>query len=290
MMKHLARDKWIIWGILLQLCFSFPAIAGVTRCDNCNWSGYRAAAEAMGGHGYRYVIDYPQANLSLWHVMYDRELQMTIVDEIPVDASTEYSFLFLVDQKFQAKANVEVVLTPGAPPSPPFLQNPLNGLENFGAYDVINGGTFRNQLGTQLARALSGNTGNVALDNLGVTLTSVLLSLSTPLVGQTTITIRIHWTNGTKTTFIIKPSNVSQAEYQPGMSTDENGNPIPDTAIVDPATAPRYDGQWTFNTNESLERWVQSAIDRGIPVTGRGGGSMRLSCTWNGRTLACKFI
>lgn len=289
-MKRLSWGKWFVCGILMQLCFLSPAIAGVARCDNCNWSEYRAAAEAMGGYEYRYVIDYPQANLTLWHVMYERESQMTIVDEMSVDPSVESSFLFLIDQKVQGNANVEVVLTPGGPPSPPFLSNPLNGLENFGAYDVINGGTFRNQLGTQLARAISGNTGNVSLDNLGVTLTSVLLSLNMPVVGQTTITIKIHWTNGTKTTFIIKPSNVSQAEYQPGMSTDENGNPIPDTAIVDPATAPRYDGQWTFNTDQSLERWVQSAIDRGIPVTGGGGGSQRISCTWDGQTLHCKFI
>lgn len=279
---------WIICGVLMQLCFSSTVIAGVTRCDNCSVSGYRAAAEAIGGNGYRYVIDYPQANLTLWHAMYDSEIRMRIVEEMPVDPDVEASFLFLIEQKMQARANVEVVLTPDGPPSPPFLSNPLNGLGNFGAYDVINGGTFRNQLGTQLAKAVSGNTGDVSLDNLGVTLTSVLLSLNAPVVGQTTITIKIHWTNGTKTTFIIKPSNVSQAEYQAGMSTDENGNPIPDTAIVDPDTAGTYDGQWTFNTTQSVDRWVQNARNRGISVT--GGGSRRLSCTWNGQVLRCSFI
>lgn len=287
-MKCLSWSKWIVCGILMQLYFSNPVMAGVVRCDNCNWSGYRAAAEATGGYGYRYVIDYPQAKLTLWHVMYDREIRMTIVDEMSVDPNTEANFLFLIDQKMQGKANIEVVLTPGAPAGPPFLSNPINGLENFGAYDVINGATFRNQLATQLAKAVSGNTGNTQLDNLGVTLTSVLLSLTTPLVGQTTITIKIHWTNGTKTTFIIKPTNVSQAEYQAGMSTDENGNLIPDPAIVNPETAGTYEGQYTFNTNESLERWVQNARARGIPVT--GGGSQRLSCTWDGQTLRCMFI
>lgn len=156
---------------------------------------------------------------------------------------------------------------------------------------MINSGTLRNQLGESLARSIYGGTGSVVLDNLGVTLTSVLLNLTTPVGGApTNIKITIHWTNGTKTEFLIKADSVSKAEYQPGKSTDENGNPIPDTAIVTPGTAGGYDGQWTFNTGESLERWVRQAIDYGIPITGQQSGSNKLSCTWDGRTLACKFI
>lgn len=116
---------------LFQFGLATEARASVTRCDNCDWLGYRTAAETYASgyvDVYVYVIDFAQAKLTLWNVHYDREQQWTFANEEPVPDSTEAMFLHVLNDKMQGKATIELVVRPGQNLGPPFSYNPTNGM------------------------------------------------------------------------------------------------------------------------------------------------------------------
>lgn len=278
---------------LAASCLVYPLSANanaVLRCDGCNANQHYATA-ASGPLGLTYVVDQPNAGLTLWEVRYDKEMGQKTVEEMAVDPAVYDRYLFMLEGKIQAQASgsnlVVINIGPGQYNGSLFARDPFGGYSGVSAYDVVNSATVRSGLGTNIANAMSAtSTGSTILDNLGVTLNSVIMAFGAPSGFKIVIT----WKDGTKTTFTIDSSTANQAQYAPGESKDTSGNPIPDASATSGDAGNTYAGQYYFDSTKSLENWVQSAINYGIPVTGGATGSRRLSCTWDGRTLSCKYI
>lgn len=280
----------LIFGLLFGISSEARADS-VLRCDNCTASQQRSTARS-GPPGLTYVIDYPNAGLTLWEVEYDGELRSNSVYPLAVEPAVYERYLYMLDAKVQAQSaqsNLIVIhYTPGQHNSTIFAGDPLgnSGYGNSNAYEVVSSVAVRNGIGIKLARAMSlTNTGNTVLDNLGITLNSVIMGMGAP----NGFKIVISWKDGTKTTFIIDAASAHEAQYAPGESRDSNGQPIPDAAITTPNAGNVYGGAYRFDSGSSLDKWVQAAINYGIPVTGMRSGSNRLSCSWDGKTLNCRF-
>lgn len=285
--------KSLIFQIVVAgvICYGSPANADtVFRCDGCTRAQQYNAAK-NGPQGWTYVIDYENSALSLWQVKYDRETRENFVYPRQVDSVTYNRYLYILDTKIQAQVAgsplVVINIGPGQYNGTLFARDPFGGFSNISAYDVVNSATVRNQLGINLAEAMSiTGTQSVTLNNLGVTLNSVIMGLGYPAGFKIVIT----WKDGTRTTFIIDSSTANQARYAAGESRDASGNPIPDASATTSSGGGSYAGQYYFSTMDSLENWVRTAINYGIPVTGGQSGSTRLQCTWDGVALSCKRI
>lgn len=263
-----------------------PAAAAVLRCDSCSQTQVMQKAQS-GPLGYTYVVDYGSVNLTLWEVTYDGEVRRKFAEQLPVDQSVSARFFYMVEGKIEAQAKgdglIVVNISPDQYNGTLFSRDPFGGYSSLSAYDIVNSVTLRNSMGTKLAQGMSATkTGNVLLDDLGVTLNSVIMSMGFP----TGFKIVITWKDGSKTSFTIDSATANQAQYVAGESKDSSGNPIPDASATTPSAGGIYGGEYRFDTSQSLEKWVQAAINYGIPVTG-GGDSRHLRCTWDGETLRC---
>lgn len=287
--------RLLVIAVLLQSVIAETASADtILRCDGCSLTQYRATARS-GPVGYTYVIDMTNSELSLWQVHFEQELGKNLALGAPVDPALYDKFLFTIDKKVEAvggDSNIVINIRAGEPAGVAFPGgNPLGGFENSSAYDVVNSVTVRNMLGRNIAQSMAGaTTSSTQLNDLAVTLNSVLMSLTSPFSSQVSFTLVITWKDGTTTTFEIDSSSANQAEYVEGKSQDQNSNPIPDASITSSAAGGTYGGQYHFDTTKSLSNWVNAAIDYGIPVTGQASGSNRMSCTWDGRTLQCSYM
>src|SRR3546814_9122616 len=88
--------------------------------------------------------------------------------------------------------------------------------------------TVRNQLGTNLASAMSEGGSGSGLESLMISLNSAIMAAGYPSGFKIVIT----WTDGSQTVYKIDSSTADQAIYAPGESKDANGNPLPDASIV----------------------------------------------------------
>ncbi|KRA15342.1 hypothetical protein ASD69_17865 [Lysobacter sp. Root604] len=226
--------------------------------------------------------------MTLWQVRHDGELRMKVADQEAVDPATYNRFLYLLDVSVQAQAGgqslVVVNVSPDNYNGTIFTDDPFGGFSNISAYDVVKSVTVRNQLGENIARAMSaGGSGNGVLTNLGMTLNSFMMSMGVP----TGYKIVITWRDGTKTSMTIDSSSANQAKYVAGESKDDNTNPIPDSTASSGDGGDIFAGQFYFDDADSLQKWLDAAVMAGIPITGAPSGSNRLNCTWDGQKLDC---
>lgn len=286
-------------GTLLQLMSGNAAADTVVRCDGCQWYQYHEKASSYPG--YVYVVDIPNAQLTLWENRnyysdpseYD-EISYG-VEQLPVPPEVEQHYLYMLDKKIEAaesgKTNVVVHISPGSSNNWPMAGDPFGGFSNIDAFDVINSASVRTQLGANLARShAAAQTSSEAMNNLLMTLNSVLMSITTPVSGQISFTIVITWKNGTQTTYTLDSSTANEAKYVQGASRTSEGNPIPDVSATVSPTGANYHGQYYFQTQSSLNDWVETARNLNITVSGSSTGSQRMSCTWVETTLTCKYL
>ena len=127
--------------LLCSLGFSGAASAdAVYTCSNCNQAQEQATALA-GPLGWTYIIDEPNAQLTLWNVRKDLEIRQKVADEFGVDPQTYKRYLFTLDSKIQAQATgqglIVVNVSPDAANDMLFGSNPFNAYQNATAYDFI---------------------------------------------------------------------------------------------------------------------------------------------------------
>lgn len=259
----------------------------VLRCDNCSPAQLQSKA-LSSPLGWTYLVDYPNASLTLWYVRHDGELRMKTADQEPVDPGTYNRFLYMLDNSVQAAAGGESLIVVHVSPDgwngTIFTDNPFGGFENSSAYDLIKSVTVRNQLGENIARSMSvGGSNNGALTSLGMTLNSYMMSWGMP----TGYKIVITWRDGTKSSMTIDSSSANQAKLVAGESKDDNANPIPDSTATGEDAGEIFSGQFYFDDADSLQKWLDAAALAGIPITGAPSGSNRLNCTWDGQKLDC---
>lgn len=287
-MSHKKRILLGAAALLVQLGMFGAAHADtVARCDNCSPAQLQSKA-LSSPLGWTYLVDYPNATLTLWEVRYDAEIRRKTADQTSVDPGTYNRFLYLLDVSVQAQAGgqslVVVNVSPDNYNGTIFNDDPFGGFSNISAYDVVKSVTVRNQLGENIARAMSvGGSDNGVLTNLGMTLNSFMMSLGVP----TGYKIVITWKDGTKTSMTIDSSSANQAKYVAGESKDDNTNPIPDSTASSGEGGDIFAGQFYFDDADSLQKWLDAAVMAGIPITGAPSGSNRLNCTWDGQKLDC---
>src|SRR3546814_15118919 len=106
------------------------------------------------------------------------------ISDCSSDVCSSDLFLYMMDAKLQAQAAAEssvvVNISPGGYNGLLFGSNPFGGFSSINAYDVINSVTVRNQLGTNLASAMSERGLGSGLDSLMLSLNSVIMTAGYP--------------------------------------------------------------------------------------------------------------
>ncbi|MBT2746185.1 MULTISPECIES: hypothetical protein [unclassified Lysobacter] len=270
------------------------AMAGqVHRCDSCTNAQKKNKALTTTPLGLAYVFDIPNAELTMWEVRYDGELRMKTADQTDVDPGAYNMFLnVLSDAAAPPTANGQITLplAVGIDHGSRFSSDPLAGFETYDAYDIARSGTLRSQLGLSIANSLVGGPGNYDRQQIGQVLLSALLNLTGGTMQLTGYTFVIHWHGGSTTTFTLTGSDTTQATYVFGASRDSNGAPIPDATVNTDAAGLIFTGEWTFNTPQTLEDWVNEMAFNGVPITGSRGTENKVACVRVDGTLSCHYL
>ncbi len=269
---------------------------GLIECNNC--ASPRDAA-LLTGAGLTVVMDFDGAKLTAFNVEYDRELRKWRALPTPVPPQIQLSFLRVVDAttSLQLRSSKVEAASGGGPvlflhPDNPGNTNSITFPDSYrssNTFDVVQSSTLRTRLGQYLAAEISGaNTDSPNWNALAESIQQQVLTWS-GLKGGGTITIIITWGDGSKTIYKITATNATEAAYVKGESRDSTGNKVPDESISDPATAPSYAGSYYFGQTNDMNRWIRSAQQYGVPVTGSTSAGNRMSCAWDGRTVTCKL-
>lgn len=280
-MKAFIRAS-VLAAILAVSWHSSANAAGVVRCDNC---AYPHNAAIRSGAGPTYVFDYANRTVRGYEVEYDREIRRWRALPHAVPAQVLATFQQVADPTFMATMAKGGVVRIG-PGSGNHNYNFPAGFRDANAHDIVTNATLRGMLGDAIARMYTGaDTGNDTWDNLAISLQSIGLSITGSTIGADYVTIVIVWSDGSQTTLRLDAGSTHQAQYQPGQSTDSNGNKIPDWSVTGPGGG-AYVGDYSFRDPFDLVQWVESARWYGVPVTGSSG--TRIRCTWDGQTLRCE--
>lgn len=279
MLKELGRFGLKFAMAAFALSASMHATAANVNCNNCDemQTYWLALGQGPGAH---LIFDVPNVSLTKWRVLKDRETGMLEATPMPVSPDLLQAYQNRVNAIITANANLTIVLRPDEMPAFPFNligSNPLNGYGGFDAYDLVGSVSLRNSFGTRIADWWSGANDPVA-GGLFPVMTSIMTGGLIPGIDPLTVTIRLVWTDGSSTTFVLQPGQTDRAEYQVGESRDGNDNRIPDASIHDPETASEFNGDFIFNNEHDLERWVNQLQLMGIPIVGAPSGRLRLSC------------
>ncbi|MBH1529752.1 hypothetical protein I5T99_11885 [Stenotrophomonas maltophilia] len=266
---------------------------GLIECNNC---ASPKNAALLSGSGLAVVMDFERARLSAFNVEYDREIRKWRAISTPVPAQIQMAFLRVLDATSAFRGPHEdahamrgggsvVVLHPDNPGNSNGIRFP-ESYTSSNTFDIVASATLRTRLGQYLATELAGaNTGSPTWNGIALSIQQAALNWA-GLKGGGSITIMITWRDGSRTLYRVTPDNVAEAKYQKGESRDSTGNKVPDESIADPISAPSYAGQYYFGQHGDLDNWVRSAQMYGVPV--QRGGSSRISCSWDGRTVYCQ--
>lgn len=278
---------------LLLLWTNESKAGGLIECNNC---ASPKDAALLSGSGLAVVMDFERARLSAFNVEYDREIRKWRAISTPVPAQIQMAFLRVLDATSAFRGPHEdahamrgggsvVVLHPDNPGNSNGIRFP-ESYTSSNTFDIVASATLRTRLGQYLATELAGaNTGSPTWNGIALSIQQAALNWA-GLKGGGSITIMITWRDGSRTLYRVTPDNVAEAKYQKGESRDSTGNKVPDESIADPISAPSYAGQYYFGQHGDLDNWVRSAQMYGVPV--QRGGSSRISCSWDGRTVYCQ--
>lgn len=274
-----------VFGALL---FPADAFAAALRCDNCSSTQYKAKASAAGA-GMHIVADYAQKRITGYEVEYDRELRVwrTLPASVPTSISSAFArdmaLAYPTALQASASGGSVVVIGPGRN-NFPFPA----GFNDANTYDIVGSANLRTQLEQQIAAGAAGATTSSSVWNsVAYALKSLTLSFFGQKFGASSVTYVIIWKDGSKTVLKIEAGATNVARYQQGQSIDAEGNKVPDASATNSATAGSYAGQYYFENNTNLQEWLNAAHIYGIPTS--SGGTAQLVCTWDGRTLTCRY-
>lgn len=288
--QRIIKPLFAAFLIIAAQALAVPKAAAadsVVVCDTCTkFIDWQTKAKSRGP-GYHYIINNTTLVVRLYHVYYEEGMLLATQEAVPPQIT--HFYLTIADYKSQGMAGITIGSSPSdtAYPSGIFYSNPYGGFSNSDAYEVAGSNTVRTLLGQNIASAITGTTGVGPLDSLGLTFTSMVLSVP-QIFGPFSINVVITWTDGSKSTFALSPDNMSEAKLVPGESRDADGNRIPDASVNTPGGGPEYADEYYFDDAISLGDWLEAMEAQGVPITGQT--SSRLTCTWDGQTLKCRFI
>ena len=277
---------WILFCGLFACLFVMPtrearATDQVIRCDNC--ASPVSVARSTGTGGTKIIADYSKKTLTAFSVEYDYELHIwrTLPASIPSGIVQSFN-----NDLSPAMVSSGATITVRAG-QPGHLIGPGSAYRDANAYDIIGSATFRSGLEREIAQNYAAaNSGNTAWNDLAFSLKGLTIGFLSKY-GIQNITIRIMWSDGSRTVLKIDSDRVYQAEYQPGDSADPRGNKIPDSAVT---TGPSgYVGHYDFNGNNDLQDWINAAGQYGVPVINVNNGRTGVSCVMDGVKLKCTY-
>ncbi|WP_152597928.1 hypothetical protein [Novilysobacter arseniciresistens] len=284
-MEMEARKKFlrILFLLFVSAGFSYSSFAAtVVECKRCY--NFKAAAENAKVAGFVTVVDFGSDKINSFNVLYEHETRRYIA--LPMATPSQISSTF---HRFVALASsgsavhvIDVDESSGG-----FL----SAYRDTTAHDVIRSASLRGMLGRGIAKNYTGaDTGNATWNEIALKVTTLALTFLSDKAGVSSVIIVINWQDGSRTVYELDPSHLYEAQYVDGESIGPDGNKLPDPAAVTQSTGGSYAGEYRFQREQTLNEWIRTAQQYGIPVVnGSGGvGSKGLDCTWDGRTLSCK--
>lgn len=253
--------------------------AGVVVCNNC---AAPQQAARQGGPGMVFVPDFRNKKLWAFENERDRETGQLMPMPRQVPGSVSSSYGRVVNIPDAASANI-VIRQDGSGINDGIFPD---GFENANAALIAGDTNLQGALGRALATNYVGaTTGSTGINDLAFELVSLTLDFLGMTMGFEQVTITLIWKDGSRTMMSISGENVTEAEYKPGASRDADGNRLPDSSAI--RDGDTYIGGYNFRRESTIEDWVNTASQYGIPVSGTR--SNRMSCSWDGNRLTCRF-
>ena len=272
--------KLFVFALSTGWCLSAAAVDQVVRCDNC--ASAVNAAVATGTNGLKVIADPRKKTVVAYEIEYDRELRRWRTFQKTVPAGMKESFSAIM-----SASSATVVVRVGTPGQ---LINSNSAFSDSNAHEIIQSATLRSGLARELAANFAkANTSSDVWDDLAYSLTSVGITALGQIAGINNFNFVLQFPDGSSITMKIDSNTVTQATYVAGKSTDADGNRIADSAASGPGGG-EYAGGYYFSTNQNLQDWLNTAIMNGVKVTGPSSNNRRLSCSWDGRTLSCRYM
>lgn len=264
----------------ITLVSTSAAASGVVTCNNCSSVGQAAK---QGGDGLVIVTDFSNKRIWGFRNEYDRETGQFYPRPVSIPASIVDSHTKTMSMTDPAKAQVAIRQNDPGSNSFPFPP----GFEGWNAHHIATDANMRGQFARALAAHYTGaTTGSNTWNNLTVSLKSLALGWLGTMGRFDFVTITVYWSDGSKTVMRIDKDDVTTADYVPGESYDGDGNKIPDSSATGSGGGD-YVGNYQFGSQDALNDWLYAAGQYGIPIS--GSRSSRMSCNWDGRTLACHY-
>ncbi|MBB1088641.1 hypothetical protein H4F99_09085 [Lysobacter sp. SG-8] len=253
--------------------------AGVVVCNNC---AAPQQAARQGGPGMVFVPDF--RNKKLWAFENERDREtgqlMPMPRQVPGSVSSSYGRVVNIPNP----AGAEVIIRQDGTGRNANLFP--DGFENANAALVAGDVNLQAALGRALAANYVGaTTSSVAINDLAFELISLGIDFMGAAVGFESITITLVWNDGSRTVMSMSGDHTTEAAYVRGKSYDRDGNRLPDASAIHDGD--NYIGGYTFRRESTIEDWVNTASQYGIPVSGTR--SNRMSCSWDGNRLTCRF-
>jgi len=269
--------RGVLWSSAVGMCLlASTASAAIIRCDGCSELAYEQKALAAGA-GEHVVYDLANDRVVGFSVeRYDRELRRQFV--FPTDVPPEIRAQVTAFSAFFKETGGSMIQTVEVRADE--LQ--LVGLGGASAFDVVGDANLRARMADQIWQRPPA-TVPAALRNVIET----LLSATMTFIGITTSPrITIVFIDGSSVSFVIDFVK-QKASYDRGSARTSSGQLIPESNAPSDAA-----GTWTFGSgsagpSDDIGRFVNHLRSLGIPVTG-GGGTSKISCTFDGVTLSCK--
>lgn len=260
-------------GVLASVAAAQTA-SGTAPCPGCTVEQARALVQSYGA-GHWLVYDVPGLGLTYWSVAQGRvyrdretgqyEVTPGAVEQLAVPPETLAAFKASVT----APPMSSVTFNVGGPASPDFpdLPNPVFSFDySFSASAHAANPDLRWRVESGLTSWMYGSASQ------GGELYNLIRSAIAAIAGNRILTVTVVYRDGSREQYQLNrfsTNGYTNAHYVPGSGADHNGNPIPETSVVnDPETSGIYEGTFEFSSSYELMAWVDAMQAAGVSVTG----------------------
>lgn len=242
------------------------------RCEGCSQAQMENRAKQLGV-GTHHIFSVSGSRVRAFEVLFEPErvtgptADPWLVWSIPVPQQTQEAFAGFLMVQGPATQIVEVEL----------VDLDVPNSSNASAYTIMTDFSLRGRIGDRIGQ---GNWPGLS------PYLSAFLSAGLSIFGMEEPT-QVHFKVVTKDgSYVVYKwqSGIVGAKYQPGMSRNADGEPIPES------NSPEYQGSYS---GADLERLSEHMERIGASVDRSGGGPGRtaewMDCTWDGHRLHCVF-
>lgn len=248
--------------------------AAALACHGCNPAHFEGVATSAG-FGNHFVYDLMSNRVQGFSVSWERELSQWYAMPFRPSADVISYVDALSDLYYETGGTMEKTIIVFAD------DLGVPGLGGASAWDVSRDANLRGLMANRIGQGWLPGPPDVATFNRIVD----LLGRGTgTLFGFTDFEfhIRVTFIDGSFVEFKLVPDE--GVSYMPDLARDAENNIIPMDNSRD------YAGTYNFTNPVNLYNFSRHLQELGIPVTNGGGGSTSIRCSWDGKTLLCRFV